>query len=408
MFRRCTQNSRKFPVKNEAGEHRTRARRLILVTDEYARRIATPASRPRRFAHEAVHGGARAARARRRLRRYRHEPAVRGEGNVQSRAWHPAHAREHPRRRIRDLLGPDDRRVGEVRVAGVARRQPGRRRHHGAARARNGIGARPPARAGGAARDRRLRRVAVLRRCRAHAGDFRAICGRGTRSGHGGLQAVRRTARHRHPHRALRDPALRYRHRRARVRPGVPAVVRRAGRDRHRAHRARARDPGRHRSRIRREFRHRARLRVVSRAGLGAARVHRRRGAVRRHGAFRQARNSPRVVRRGSTGARVELFRAGRAADRASRGGREPVLPCLPAVGALSDDRARDGRDRDRVAGDDLGCVFDDAAGRAARLPATHGDPAHVRAHDGTDLRAGRQLAVARRRHGSPPRTVSR
>ena len=78
-------------------------------------------------------------------------------------------------------------------------------------------------------------------------------------------------------------------------------------------------------------------------------------------------------------------------------GDREPVLPRVPVLGALSDGRARDRRHGDRVAGDDLRRVLDHPAGDPARLPAAHDDPAHVRADDRPDLRAGGELDPARR-----------
>ena len=69
-------------------------------------------------------------------------------------------------------------------------------------------------------------------------------------------------------------------------------------------------------------------------------------------------------------------------------GDREPVLPVLSRLGALSDGRAGDGGDRDRLAGDDLRRLLDDPAGDPARLPAAHVDPAHVR-----DARWGRSTS---------------
>ena len=58
-----------------------------------------------------------------------------------------AHARERPRRPVGDLLGADDRGLAEVRDPHHARRQQGRGRHHGAARARL-VGGRRIVRAG--------------------------------------------------------------------------------------------------------------------------------------------------------------------------------------------------------------------------------------------------------------------
>jgi hypothetical protein len=50
-------------------------------------------------------------RARRRLRRHRHKPPLRGQGNIQSRPRHPAQHVERARRSVDDLLVADDRPV---------------------------------------------------------------------------------------------------------------------------------------------------------------------------------------------------------------------------------------------------------------------------------------------------------
>ncbi len=118
--------------------------------------------------------------------------------------------------------------------------------------------------------------------------------------------------------------------------------------------------------------------RVVRRARLGAARRDRRRGAVRRHGPFRQAPDPHRLVRPRAPGAGAQLLRPGRAADRRP-GRRSRTRSISPSrLGALSDGRARDGGDGDRLAGDDLRRLLDDQAGDPARLPAAHDDPAHL------------------------------
>ena len=58
---------------------------------------------------------------------------------------------------------------------------------------------------------RHLRRVAVLRRRHDHAGDLRAVGGRGPRGGRAGREVARRADHARDPHRAVRGPALRHR-----------------------------------------------------------------------------------------------------------------------------------------------------------------------------------------------------
>ena len=83
------------------------------------------------------------------------------------------------------------------------------------------VGARAAAIARGAARHRRVRRIAVLWRRGADAGDLGALRGRRTGGRHSRFQAVRRADRDGHPHRTVRDPALRHRRRRPAVRPGM-------------------------------------------------------------------------------------------------------------------------------------------------------------------------------------------
>ena len=77
---------------------------------------------------------------------------------------------------------------------------------------------------------------------------------------------------------------------------------------------------------------------------------------------------------------------------------KNPVLHRRAGVGALSDGRAGDGGHRHRVAGGDQRRLLGDAAGDPARLPAAHGDPAHVARDDRPDLHSVDQLAADARR----------
>ena len=158
----------------------------------------------------------------------------------------------------------------------------------------------------------------------------------------------------------------------------------------------------------------------LPRARLRSSSRHRRRGALRRHGALRPAPDPRRLVRARLPGAAPQLLRAGRAAARAiprpprTRSTRScPAWALYPMVGA------RDGRDRHRVAGAHLRRVLAHAAGGAARLlPARH-----HRAHVGSEAEgrstsrevncaadgraASRWCSASSRRTRSPPPTAS-
>ena len=74
-------------------------------------------------------------------------------------------------------------------------------------------------------------------------------------------------------------------------------------------------------------------------AGRGVSRGHRRRGAVRRSGAFRQAADPDRLAVHRVAVAGAELSRAGRAGHRQSEDAREPVFPDVSGLGIVSDGR---------------------------------------------------------------------
>ncbi len=112
-------------------------------------------------------------------------------------------------------------------------------------------------------------------------------------------------------------------------------------------------------------------------AGLSRARRrvpvrHRRRGALRRHGAFRRRADPPVLERHRLSGAHPQLRRPGgdRAGGRADRG--QHLLSALPWAAADAADPARDGRDRHRQPVDHHRRLFDDAPGDPARLAAAH------------------------------------
>ena len=77
------------------------------------------------------------------------------------------------------------------------------------------------------------------------------------------------------------------------------------------------------------------RLARLRRARRGVPGRHRRRGALRRHGALRQAPDPPRLVRAGAAGAAAELLRPGRAAAARTRRRREQPFFLLAPAWAL-------------------------------------------------------------------------
>ena len=94
-----------------------------------------------------------------------------------------------------------------------------------------------------AAPDRRVRRVALLRRRGADARDLGALGGGGAGGGHLGVQALRRADRGGRAARAVRLPEPRHRDRRPAVRPGHAGLVPRHRRRRPARHRAAPGDP---------------------------------------------------------------------------------------------------------------------------------------------------------------------
>ena len=175
-------------------------------------------------------------------------------------------------------------------------------------------------------------------------------------------------------------------------------------------HRARVERPARHRAGARSargpESGPRPRLpeqprrRLVHRARRGGPRSDRRRGAVCRHGSFRQSPGAPRLVRPGGPGAGAQLLRAGRAADGEAGGGAKPLFPAVSRLGPVPDGGARHGGYGDRLAGGHFGRLFAHQAGSATRLPAAHDHRPHLGARDRPGVYPGHQLGAVRRGAG--------
>ena len=164
-------------------------------------------------------------RNRRRLRRHRHEPAVRDARVLFRVALGSADARECPGRALADHLLAAARHLGEVHRHRHARRQSGRRRHSGldrTAAARHGANGSHRSAAGA---DGHLRRIAAVRRRHDHAGDHGARSGRGAQGGHASGRAVRGADRGRDSDRGVRDSETRDAPGRQAVRPDHGGLV---------------------------------------------------------------------------------------------------------------------------------------------------------------------------------------
>ncbi len=166
------------------------------ASDRYTRRSFD------QFQWPSPHGHGR--RARRRLWRHRHQPALCAEGSGQGgRPWRAAHVRRDPRGGVADPVGADPDHFTQIRAVDPARRQSRRRRHRRIA----GAAFRPQRPAGNLARpapDRRPgRRGVALWRRRHHTGDLGPERDR-RREGRCPLTgACRGAADHHHPDRAV-------------------------------------------------------------------------------------------------------------------------------------------------------------------------------------------------------------
>ena len=119
---------------------------------------------------------------------------------------------------------------------------------------------------------------------------------------------------------------------------------------------------------------------------------HRRRGAVRRHGPFRQGADSPRLDLHRDAGAGLQLFRPGRDADRESGGHQQSLLPDGARLVAVAPGHARDRGHRHRLAGGDLGRVLGDHAGGELGVAAALARRAFLGGQRRADLRADHEL----------------
>ena len=245
--------------------------------------------------------------------------------------------RQHLRDRLDDLLVGDDRRHGHLRAARHARRQRRRGRHHGADHA-------DPR--------RQRRRGAGRKLVLAALGIFGAslflgdsmitpaisvlsaveglkvaepVAGRPGRPDHGGD--------HR---RAVPAAAPGHRGRRAPVRPGDDRLVPRHRRVRRARHRRPPGDPQGAVADLRAGLLLRPLLDRVLRAGRGRARGHRRRGALRRHGALRARADHPRLAVARVPGVHPELPGPGRADPRRPAATSAARSSCSSRLGALA------------------------------------------------------------------------
>ncbi len=280
------------------------------------------------------------------LRRHRDVAAVRDQGVRDVAARGRAGQRQHLRGAVAGLLVDHAGGLAQVPVLRDARRQ---RRRGGSPRA-DGAG-RPPA-AGGAAHGvvdriaapgeedlerplpraddpdhaRPVRRGPALWRRRHHAGDLGSVGGRGARGGDHGVFAVRRSHHLHHPGHALRRAEAWHRRDRRGVRAADAVLVLRDRGHRLAVGGAPPGDLARGESALRRALLRGARPARVPGARLRRPVRHRRRGAVRRHGALRDARDSHRLVPLRLPGAAHQLLRPGSDAARAPRRGEQPVL----------------------------------------------------------------------------------
>ena len=282
---------------------------------------------------------------------------------------------------IGDLLGADGRGLAQVRDAGAARGQPRRRRHHGA------CSRSPPPRWASARACGRCCSACGVFGASLFYGDAVLTPAISVLSAVEGLEVGTAAFKpyivpivHGHPRRALPHPAPRHRRGRHRcsgrsARCGSPPS----------APWARGTSPRRRRCwpRSTRATRCASPPDTASPPSSCWARCSSRSPAPRR--------STPTWVTSASAPMRIawfgvvapalvlNYFGQGALLIANPRRARQPVLPGVSAVGALPDGGARHGGHGDRLAGDDLRRVLDDAAGDPARLPAAHGDPPHLR-----------------------------
>ncbi len=247
-------------------------------------------------------------------------------------------------------------------------------------------------------RARRPRRVPVLRGQPHHPRDLGAVRRRGSAGRRSAAGAPRPPDRLCDPRRAVRGAALRHGARRGSVRTDHDRLVLRARPRRHRGHReASAGDPGALAD-LGRRLRGCARLHRVRRDRGRRPLHHRRRGALRRHGAFRQAGDRAGLVPLRLPGAHPELPGPGGSDPHPARRRGEPVLPADPGMGAAAHGRPRHHGDGDRLTSRDLGRLLGQPAGHAAGLPAGAAGEADQRARRWAGVPPGGQRRAVHRR----------
>ena len=314
---------------------------------------------------------ARADGARRRFRRYRHQPALHVFGRTERHRPRAADRARCARTGLADLLGADGDGVAQIYRLRPARRQRWRRRNPGAVVSGGVRPDRQRRQDPDSGPDRHHGSGAALWRRRHYAGDFRAFGNRGTEARHAGIRASRAAAHAGDPDRPVHDPASRDGEHRAGVRPGHDHLVRRARLARPHQYLGSTRNLARAQSGRRGRFRGRQSGHGVCGHGRRLPRADRRGSAVRRHGPCRADGHPQGLVRAGAAGTAVELFRPGRAGSHRSHRDRQSVLQIGAEVGAHPHGGVVRSRDHHRLTGAHLRRLLPDPAGDAARtLPA--------------------------------------
>ena len=308
---------------------------------------------------------------------------------------------ERPRHPVAHLLVAADRHLGQVSAVRDARGQPRRGRNP-----RPDL-AHPPeiARSEKRLLPRRARdfwRGAPLRRRHDHPGDLGALGRRRAQGRHPGLRRLGGADHDRYSGRPLSDPAPRNRGHRRDIRPGHDSLVFHPHLPRRPRHPARPVGPVGDRPVAGGELLPAQPVGRVFDPRLGRTRGHRRRGALRRHGALRQEADQGRLVRPGAAGPADQLFRPGRPLDqpadlrRAAGRRRESVLSsgARPTLDPLLAGRPGHDGHRHRVASPDLRRVLAHPPGDPARLLPAPPDRPHLGRGVRPDLRSHRQLGA--------------
>ncbi len=353
---------------------------------------------PQREAAQSVDGDSCPGFPGCRVRRHRHEPALRVRRDLPWSPRHPCDDGSGARCPLARLLDPDGDRLPEVRPHRDARGQRGRGRHHVARIACHNR------RAAGEVGDdyyglRGSWRGPVLRRWRDHARDLCAFGrrrprARGTRAA--GLRRADSTCPAR---RTLLHPAFRHPSRRRDLRAdhaGLVRCYRRPGTAERRPIARGLRLPIAH---VCRELHDERPLDCVPGTRIRRPVRDGGRGALRRHGAVRAASHPPVLVCHRLTRALPQLSGSGCPGPARSICSRQPLLPARPRGTSTADGPAGDGCHAHRSAGRDLRGLFHDPAGHPPGLPATDDRRAHLGHGARPGVRAFRQLAPRRGRH---------